>query len=80
MATAADTQTQKISASTLPSVVTGLVSLSLPDCTKGSAKSAKLPFAYMIQLLAARLMPLTPQHAAIIAQGDQKEEGLPANG
>jgi len=34
----------------------------------------------MIQLLAARLMPLTPQHAANIPQGDQKEEGLPANG
>jgi len=25
-------------------------------------------------------MPLTPQHAANIPQGDQKEEGLPANG
>src|SRR5215475_14361435 len=59
--------TQKISASTPPTILTGsdsaarnlcldsscLISLSILGCTKGSAKSAKVPVAYMIPLLAA---------------------------
>jgi hypothetical protein len=59
--------TKKISASARPTIVTGsdlaarnlwldsscLISLSILGCTKGSAKSAKVPFAYMIPLLAA---------------------------
>src|SRR5262245_2351706 len=70
IATAANTQ--KISASTAPTILTGsdsaarlwldsscLISLSVLGCTKGSAKSAKVPVAYMILLLAPGALPVS---------------------